>query len=415
MTREQLDAKQIHVIGCGVSSDSLPESAKIALSDADIVAGGKRLLDVFAENKQTQIIIGANLSDTLKQLVKDSEMRNVAILASGDALFHGIAATLARFADPEQFTIHPNITAFQAICAQLKQPWSDAELFSAHGGNGALPWRRILAAKMAIVYCDDKLPASAVAARLAEKFSEASDTPAATCANLGMEDEVIHRGTLCELAKLATPGLSILVTLPSPGFSSHPPLPLGLEDGHYEHEKNLITHPETRAVILTKLGLRPGVMWDLGAGSGSVGIEAAGLCANLAVHAVEKSPERISHIKANAEFEGLSNHHAHVGNALEIMNSLPDPDIVFIGGGGKEIAEIIETTFKRLNPGGRIVASAVTLETVATLSSVLKKYLSEVVSLSVSRSKSVGDLTMMKSENQITIFTFAFPEAPANI
>jgi precorrin-6Y C5,15-methyltransferase (decarboxylating) len=221
-----------------------------------------------------------------------------------------------------------------------------------------------------------------------------------------MNNEKIHRGSIANLAKIATPGLSIFLTLPTPKNSPHPPLPLGLRDEHYQREKNLITHPETRAVILSKLRLRPGVMWDLGAGSGSVGIEAAGLRATLAVYAVERSHKRVAHIKANSESEGLTNHHVIEGEALQEMQFLPNPDIVFIGGGGKDLAEIIKATFNRLTPGGRIVVSAVTLETVATLSSVLKEHLREVVSLTLSRSKSVGDLTMMKSENPITIFTF---------
>ncbi len=190
------------------------------------------------------------------------------------------------------------------------------------------------------------------------------------------------------------------------GRTQEPVLPLGLDDAIYAHENGLITHPETRAVIIAKLGLRGGVMWDLGAGSGSVGIECAGMCRNLAVYAVEQSPARVEQIISNVAAEGLDNHHTITGDILVKLDQLPEPDVVFIGGGGKNIQAIIRRAFDCLHIGGRIVVSAVTLETVAALNSVLKDELREVISVGIARSKAAGSLTLMKSENQITIFTY---------
>ncbi len=396
----------IYVISCGISSTSVSEDTKKIIATVPIIAGGKRLLDMFANDSHEQIIIGAHALETVKNIITRSKNQDIAILASGDALFHGIAGTLDKEVDNSEYVVIPNITAFQALCAKLKQNWSGFELFSIHGCNAVVPWRKMLSAKQAIIYCDNKMPAHAVAAKFIEKYPGASARKAVTCTDLGMDNEIIHSGTLKELANLETAGLSILM-LKNPVFSTRLPfLSLGLEDSHYEHEKNLITHPETRAVILSKLRLRGGVMWDLGAGSGSVGIEAAGLCKDLNVYALEKSPERVKNIIDNEEAEGLGNHHTVSGNILEKLDSLPDPDIVFIGGGGKDIKGIVNAAFKRLNEKGRIIVSAVTLETVASLNSVLKEKVEEVVSVGISRSKSAGSLTMMKAENQITIFTY---------
>lgn len=393
----------IYVISCGIANNSVTEETKTIINKVPVVAGGKRLLEMFADDSHEQIIIGAHALDTVKDIVKRSEREDIAVLASGDALFHGIAGTIAK--ETDKYTVIPNITAFQALCAKLKQSWSDFELFSIHGSKAVVPWRKILSAGQVIIYCDNCLPAHAVAAKLIVKYPAASARKAVSCADLGMENESINSGTLKELSEQDTAGLSILMLLSSDS-NMLPALPLGLDDSHYEHEKHLITHPETRAVILSKLRLRGGVMWDIGAGSGSVGIEAAGICKGLTVYAVEKSPDRVKNIIDNEEAEGLGNHHTISGNILEKLASLPDPDIVFIGGGGKDIKEIVSGAFERLNEKGRIVVSAVTLETITSLNSMFKESLAEVVSVGISRSKAAGNLTMMKAENQITIFTY---------
>jgi precorrin-6Y C5,15-methyltransferase (decarboxylating) len=395
----------IYVISCGIAA-ALTEPVREIIDNVTVLAGGRRLLAIFAGKHHQQIVIGANAVDTIKALIKLAATEDVAILASGDALFHGIAGTLEKLVAPEFYTIIPNITAFQALCAKLKQPWSEFKLFSIHGKNGVVSWRKFLAAEQAVIYCDNCLPASALSAELIKQYPATALRPAVSCANLGMDDEVITHGTLQELAELKTAGLSMLLLLKPNSVVEQPALPLGLDDRHYEHENSLITHPETRAVIISKLRLRGGVMWDLGAGSGSVGIEAAGLRPNLKVYAVEKSLERVEDIISNTVAEGLDNHYAVAGDILTQLEQLPKPDVVFIGGGGKDIKAIVEHTFRRLRSGGRIVVSAVTLETVAALGALLKGQLSEVVTVGIARSKMAGSLTMMKAENQITIFTY---------
>lgn len=398
--------KHIYVISCGISPSSLSEDAMRIISNAQVITGGKRLLGIFAKESQKQIVIATNVLETLQEVIELSKNSSVVILASGDALFHGIGATLSSIVDSDNYTIMPNITAFQGLCAKLKLPWSDFELFSIHGKNGVVPWRRLLNSEKSIIYCDNKMSADLLAKILIEKYPHASQRIGVSCANLGMDSEIIHHGTLEELSNTPVEGLSILMLLDVNSATEHPPLPLGLCDDNYKHENNLITHPEVRAIILSKLALRGGVMWDLGAGSGSVGLEAAGMCRNLDVYAVEKSKNRVDDIICNEANEGIENHHVVSSNILEEISTLPKPDIIFIGGGGKDIEEIAEKAFKNLNDGGRMVISAVTLETISSINSILSNNIKEVISVGVSRSKSVGDLTMMKPENPIHIFLF---------
>ena len=181
---------------------------------------------------------------------------------------------------------------------------------------------------------------------------------------------------------------------------------MGLPDSCFAHEKNLITHSEIRAVALSKLHLGSGVMWDIGAGSGSVGIEAAGLCRNLTVYSVEKNDDRIKNIEANIREFGVGNVVIKPGDALEIIEDLPAPRAVFIGGGGEGIAAILKKCYEKLLPGGYIVVTAVLLETRSALAETLKDKCIEVVSLSVSRSKSLGKSRMMKSENSIEMYVY---------
>ena len=398
----------ITVVGCGVG-DGLSPRASRTLKEASVIAGGKRILaqfSKFSNPRAERIELRADIAETTRELIGMSETDNVVILASGDALFHGIAGTLSKLHPSLEFEVLPNITAFQALCAALKLPWGGFSLFSVHGSRGVVPWREILASNEAAVYCDNRMPAHKLAAELLARFPRAARRECVVCADLGMESEIIRRTTLREAATMDVSGLSILLLLKPKSAVPLPCLPLGLPDGSYEHENNLITHPETRAVILSKLRLRNGVMWDLGAGSGSVGIEAAGLRGDLRVHAVERSPDRVVHIKNNAASEGLRNHETVEGEILEKMGELPDPDIVFIGGGGPDIEKIALQSFERLRDGGDLVASAVTLETISVLNTILREHLVEAISLAVSRSAPAGRMTMMRSENPINIYTF---------
>ena len=209
------------------------------------------------------------------------------------------------------------------------------------------------------------------------------------------------RGTLSEIAEdpAASASLSVLALLPD--TSARPVLPLGLPDETYEHHRNMITHPEIRAVVLSKLKLTPGVLWDLGAGSGSVGIEAAGLCPELQVFSIEKDPGRVEQIEANVAREGLSNIRVLSGRAEELIGDLPVPDRIFVGGGGRDL---LERAFERLAPGGILVMTGVMLETIALMSRSLPDFRREFLTLQVSRSEEIlPGGSMLRAENPITI------------
>ena len=397
--------KNVIIVGCGVSPECFSLQAKEKVLQADILAGGRRLLDMFPEFKGRKIPINSSVSEAISEIKSLSRTRKVAILASGDPLFHGVGALTAKYFRRDEFEIIPNVTAMQSLFSKLKIPWDNVKLLSIHGGI-KIGFRNTLSSSVAAIYCDNKTTAAGLAAKLVESFPVCGKRSAVLAEDLGMGSENIKTNTLSRISKMKCGGLSILVLLPSEEITDDG-IVLGLPDDSYICENRMITHSEVRAVVLSKLKIGSGIMWDLGAGSGSVGIEAASLCCDIKVKAVESDAGRFSQLRKNIEEFGVSNVEAIEGDALKVIAKLtPRPRCVFIGGGGKDVRKIAEKAFGKLIPGGRMVVSAVLLETKAELTKCLRKNFMEAVSLSVSRSSKLGTSRLMKSENSVDIFVY---------
>lgn len=400
--------KTIDVIGC--NGNVFSREGSEALSEAEIIVGSKRLLE---ENDLPgdveKVIVDGSILGILPRLITRSKTRKMVFLASGDPLCCGIGATLLRFVPAKRLRIFPGVTAFQKLFAELGQPWEKARFFSLHARRKELPYREILRAPLCAIYGDAGRPASRIAQELIQAFPAAAGRPAAVGCNLGFPEEIVIRAPLSRIAKSAdaTVSLSVLALLPEEGFPA-PELTLGLPDEHYSHYRNMITHPEIRAIVLSKLRLVPGVMWDLGAGSGSVGIEAGGLCPGLEVHSVEKDPERHLELRNNIEAEGIPNLVACLGNAEDLLDKLPPPNRIFIGGGGRDL---LEKSFERLLPGGILVMTGVMVETVSMMGAALADYRKELLTVNISRSSEIttGGF-MFRAENPIAIAVYVRPE-----
>jgi precorrin-6Y C5,15-methyltransferase (decarboxylating) len=278
-------------------------------------------------------------------------------------------------------------------------------LLSIHGGR-RINFRTALSSSISAIYCDDKTTASNLAVEFINHFPACGKRPAVLAENLGMENENIQTASLSRISKMKCGGLSLLVLLPSEEITDEG-IVLGLPDDSYICENRMITHSEVRTVVLSKLKIGSGVMWDIGAGSGSVGIEAASLCSDMKVKSVEFEGGRFNQLRKNIEKFGVSNVEAIEGDALKVITGLtPRPRCIFIGGGGKDVREIAKKAFAKLLPGGRLVVTAVLLETKAELTKCLKKNFIEAVSISVSRSSKLGSSRLMKSENSVDIFVY---------
>ncbi len=309
----------------------------------------------------------AALLDTIETTLATGD---VAVLASGDPLFYGIGRTLIARFGPERLRIHPALSAVQLACARFRVPWDDLALLSLHGREAMNIPGRILRHRRAMLFTDNHTSPDRVASSLLAAL-EACDDRARIAAlhlrvaeNLGLADERLTDGSLHDIAgRRFSPLNMVLIEQPD---RPEPPT-FGLTEAEIQHSRGLITKDEVRAATLHRLRLpATGVFWDIGGGSGSVSLEAARLCPDLAIHTVEKKPEEQANIRANIRRFGAYTIHLVSGEAPEALAGLPTPDRIFIGGSGKRLETIIAAAVDRLAEGGRIVINAVLAHTEST-------------------------------------------------
>ena len=224
-------------------------------------------------------------------------------------------------------------------------------------------------------------------------------------ANLSYEDEILASGTPAEMVKKEFPSLCVaMIKNPSPRQIVRPCF---LSDEDFERDKTPMTKEEIRILILHKMKLHPDdVVWDVGAGTGSVSIECARQVPFGTVHSVERSETAVKLIYKNKEKFSADNLTVYEGDAAETVAKLPEPDKVFIGGSGKEMSQILETIAafpKKI----KVVISAVTIETIAETNELLGKYAPDfdVIQATVGRGRKIGSYHIMDTNNPVMIFT----------
>lgn len=288
----------------------------------------------------------------------------IGILASGDPLFFGIAQTLIQRFGTDLLELHPALSSMQLAFARLKIPWQDATFFSLHGRD-QLPPGAFFHHKI-FIFTDRRNTPNAVAQGLLRhcqqrcRNTDIHSYELCVLENIGQADEKISRGSASEIASQQFGSLNVLIilrhTLPAAEFTN-----FGLGEEMIQHSRGLITKDEVRAVVLHKLQLpATGVFWDIGAGSGSISVEAARLNPTLKIFSVERNANEHTHILANQERYGLANMSLVKGQAPEALSTLPPPHRVFIGGSGGNLPAIVQHISQVLDPKGRIVITAVT-------------------------------------------------------
>ncbi len=432
----------IHVMSCGIE---LVVDKNIAqyIKNADHVFASHTLLALYAQHtkphgQQLHNISTKARDDAKKALALCTQGKEIVILASGDALYNGIGGTLLSLRQHEAMTFHPHLTAFQALFHKLALPWSGVALFSVHAQE-YIPVRRIASEPFSLTYGGTKYPASSIAKALVDFMPQAKNTLAVLAERLGSEEERICIDTLEAVSKTSCHATSILLTIPPSHYGylqkkaphhdtipAAPLLPLGLPESYYERENNLITASDVRAVILARLRLPAwGTLWDMGAGSGSIGLEAAALCPHLNVLALEQKEHRIEHIRANQVRMGITNHQIYHGDALDFLQKFSQekskaeqntslsrknflqPDRIFIGGGGADIAQLIEHSLPLLHPEGLLVVSAVTLESFHAITQCAQEQRVSLSSIQMAHEQKIaGEYHTLKNQNTIYIFTF---------
>jgi precorrin-6Y C5,15-methyltransferase (decarboxylating) len=349
----------VTVVGLGVGPEDLTESHRLAIKEAEVLVGGKKQLAMFAGQTEDTWTLGANPKATLEEVREKAGGKRVVILASGDPLFFGIGERALEVFGPERVTFLPNSTALQKTFARLKLPWNQARALSVHGRKVTDFFAELGHPGAIAIYTDpanspDKL------AKLLREYGM-TNRKVAVVEEIGSDHERCVETDLAEAEEMQFAPVNVMVLYPEE--EQQPAARLGLEDELFAKEKSLITKRESRALILGELQIESlGVMWDVGAGSGSVGIEAVRIAPGLRVYAVEQDRSRLEMIQANVKRLGGFGVKTVLGEASAVLKDLPDPDRVFVGGSGGKLADILRIVEQRLRPGGRAVVSVVTPE-----------------------------------------------------
>lgn len=353
---------RVMVVGLGLGRADLTPRGLAAIESARVLAGGERLLAWFPEHPGPKLLLKFNLADWLEQVAQAAD-QGVAVLASGDPGFYGVAAKVIERLGREAVTVLPNVTAMAAACARLGLAWQEARAVSLHGRDDQGPlWRALGQADLVAAHTDPKHGPAWLADLLIER-GQAAYWRLGVAQDLGAVEERVGWFTPQEAANQSFSDLNLVVL---ERVARPRTLRLGAPEEAYAHQAGLITKAEARCAALGLMELGPGLtVWDLGAGSGSVGLEAGLLCPGGRVVAVEHDPARVELIQANRASFGAGWLEVRQARLPDGLAELPAPDRVFIGGGGEGLGAIIEAAWARLKPGGVLLISLVRLESLA--------------------------------------------------
>ncbi len=395
---------RITVIGLDGSSPN-PEVEEL-LGVAALVFGGERHLKRLGVERGRAAVLEGDLSGVLSRI--QGAEGQVVVLASGDPGFFGIVRLLAERFGREDLRVLPGLSSVALAFARAGLSWDDALAVSAHGRD---PRRAVNVCrshpKVAVLTSPDFGPAE-----LAELAGELDglERTFVVAERLGEPDERVFGGAAAEVGQIGWKEPNVVLVLDearmpgSRGWISsgvESPRRWALPEGEFEHRSGMITKSETRALVLSRLG--PGLgdlIWDVGAGSGSVAIECARLGA--AAVAVERDPESCARIRRNADRHGVYVQLVE-GEAPKALRDLPEPDAVFVGGTGGDFEEIVKLAAVRARRA--VVLALVTLERVVPAGEILAGCGLEVETtfLQTSHLKDIGDLHRLAAESAVFV------------
>ncbi len=396
------DPPPLTVVGIGADGwPGLSGTGTAALTAAEVVLGSTRQLALLpASVRATRVAWPSPLLPALPGLLAEHRGRAVCVLASGDPMFHGIGATLARLAGPAALRVLPHPSSVSLAAARLGWPLADTEVVSLVTAPVAAlhpavnPGRRIL-----VLSAGAATPAEVAALLAGRGFGDSTLT---VLEQLGGPGERELSGTAARWEHPPGDPLNVVAITcgDGPAVSAVP----GLPDGLYDSDGQL-TKREIRAVTLAALAPVPGeLLWDVGAGSGSIGIEWMRAHRGCRAIAVEPSAERAARIARNATALGVPGLRIVEGAAPAALDGLPRPAAVFVGGGVTRDG-VVDACLAALPAGGRLVANAVTLESEAVLAAWYAKLGGELTRIAVSRGSPVGGFTGWRPMMPVTTWS----------
>jgi precorrin-6Y C5,15-methyltransferase (decarboxylating) len=397
---------KIHILGIGSDGlAGLTGRARELLQSAELVLGSESTLRLVPALAAERLPIGPDLLEVVQTLENNLGKKRMVVVASGDPLFYGVARYLCDRLGKDRFEVLPHVSSMQLAFARVKESWEEAYLtnLATHSLESVLD--RIRTADTVGLFTSAQDDPPSIARQLLTRGLDYFR--AYVCENLGGPDERVTQGELAELADMEFDSLNVMILKRKPGRPDQQAAPAGFRrfgnpDDVFAQSRpksGLITQAEVRALALAQLNIRPGdVVWDIGAGSGAVAVEAAQLAFPGMVYAIEQDVADYHLIVANAQTFGVRNLTAIHGTAPAVFDGLPAPDAIFVGGTGKEVSRLLEHAFASLRSGGQLVVNVATLDSLAAAYAALRSLARPVEALMVNLARSNEQLETLRFE-----------------
>ncbi len=400
--------KWLSVVGIGEDGVAgLGEKAKLLIAQAEVVFGGKRHLHLASSLISGEARSWPSPFDPAMTAVVAMRGRPVCVLASGDPFMHGVGGTLTRSVDPKEMRIIPHNSSFSLAACRLGWPLQATETISLHGRDLS-PIRPLLHDRQHVLALTSDETGPVQLAKMLVEWGFGGSTLCVLEA-LGGPDEKITMTTASGYDLPPVNPLNLVaITVLADSADAEIPLAPGLRDSMFDSDGQ-ITKREIRAATISTLAPRRGqLLWDVGAGSGSISIEWMLRHPSMRAIAIEQDTKRAERIERNAQALGVPELSLVHGAAPISFAGLQQPDAIFIGGGGSEPG-LMDTAMAKLNSGGRLVANAVTLQMESVLLALHSRHGGTLTKLSVSRAEPVGTMTGWRPAMPVTQWSWTKP------
>lgn len=391
---------KVYLIGVGMGNPgTMTAEALEAVRACPVLVGAPRLLERWAQDHDcVPLIAGADIAEYIGK----QQEGPIGVLLSGDTGFYSGAKRLWALLEDHEVVTLPGISSLSYFCAKLHTDWQDVKIVSAHGRSHNVVGE-IQRNGRTFALTGGSTKAQDICRELTGRGL--GDVTVSVGERLSYPDERVVTGTAAQLAEETFADLSVLLAV-NPRPVTRPWNGSGLPDEAFLRGNVPMTKEEVRALALSKLRLAERhVVWDVGAGTGSVSVECALSCPAGRVFAVEKKEEALALLEENRERFQAANLSIVAGTAPEALKDLPAPDRVFIGGTSGELGEILDVIFDK-NPAARVVCTAVTLETVAEAAKLFAHLEgADMVQVSATRTRSAGRYHLMDAQNPVWIFS----------
>ncbi|MEM6798119.1 MAG: precorrin-6y C5,15-methyltransferase (decarboxylating) subunit CbiE [Planctomycetota bacterium] len=405
----------------GISDDGL-ETASPAVrqrvTEAEILFGSERALALLpAEIAGDRRPLSGDLDELSSQLASVGD-RPTAMLVFGDPMFYGLARYVTERLGKDRFEVIPHVSSMQLAFARVMESWDEAYLTSVDSRPLDAVVERIRTAEKVGLFTSDATGPKEIAQALLDRGIDYFN--AYVCENLGAKDETVTRGSLAEIASHRFTSLTVMILVRHPDAPDRPRSAIGHRvfgnpDETFLQSKpqqGLLTSAEVRSLALAQMDIAPAsIVWDIGAGCGSVSVEAAQLSPDGMVYAIEMDPEEHGLIEQNAERFSLSNLSAILGKAPEAWADLPDPDCVFVAGAGREVARLAELAYERLRSRGRLVVNVVSIDNLAAVRAALQPRVADIRTWMINIARGAEQMDRLTFESLKPSFLLAVAKA----